>query len=121
MTQACSRKDGPRAGVEEASRIRSSFGLTPAYRWRWAERGKPNIQGGKMIRKILVIATAIAVPVGVIAATGGVAGAGGARVLQPDTLHCATEQAVAQFSIPFSSTGVTSGQEMTTISGSISD
>jgi hypothetical protein len=74
-----------------------------------------------MIRKMLVIAAAIAVPVSVVAATGGVAGAKGATGVAADTLHCTTEQTVATFSIPFSSTGVTSGQQMTTISGTISN
>jgi hypothetical protein len=74
-----------------------------------------------MIRKMLVIATAITIPVSVVAVTGGVAGAGKATGVEADTLHCATEQAVANFSIPFTAKGVTSGQEMTTLSGSLSD
>lgn len=74
-----------------------------------------------MIRRMLVIAAAIAVAVGVIGATGGVAGAGAATGVEADTLHCATEQAVATFSIPFTAKGVTSGQETTTITGSLSD
>lgn len=74
-----------------------------------------------MIRKMLVIAAAIVVPVSVVGVTGGVAGAAKATGVEADTLHCATEQTVASFSIPFTTTGVTVGQEMTSISGSFSD
>ena len=74
-----------------------------------------------MIRKMLVIAAAIAVPVSLVGATGGVAGAAAASGVQLDTLHCTTESTTATFAVPFSANGVTSGQQqMTTITGTIS-
>jgi hypothetical protein len=79
------------------------------------------IQGAEMIRRLLVIAAAVAVPVSVVAATGGVAGAAAPTGVQLDHLHCTTESTTASFSVPFSATGVTGGQQqMTTITGTIS-
>jgi hypothetical protein len=74
-----------------------------------------------MIRKILVIAAAIAMPVSVVAVTGGVAGAKGkAPTAATDTATCTGLSALVSFSIPLTTAGVPSGTDTTTVSGTLS-
>jgi len=73
-----------------------------------------------MIRKLLVVAAAIAMPVSVIAVSGGIAGAAKGPSAATDTATCTTLSATVHFSIPLTLTGSTSGTEVTTISGTYS-
>jgi hypothetical protein len=74
-----------------------------------------------MIRKMLVIAAAIAMPVSVVAVTGGVAGAKGkAPTAATDTAQCTGISATVTFSMPLTSAGYPSGTETTTVNGSLS-
>jgi hypothetical protein len=79
-----------------------------------------------MIRKMLVIAAAIAMPVSVIAvgATGGIAGAKAPTGAAADTIHCTTESATVNLNPPLTPAGVTTGAAarttITSASGSIS-
>jgi hypothetical protein len=74
-----------------------------------------------MIRKLLVVAAAIAMPVSVIAITGGAAGAKTAPTGPgADSIHCTTESATVSFSIPLTLAGSTSGTQATTVSGTVS-
>ncbi len=75
-----------------------------------------------MIRKMLVIAAAIAVPVSVVAATAGTAGAGGTTVDATHyTVSCTGITATADFSPALTTAGAASSPEKTTIKGSASD
>jgi len=71
-----------------------------------------------MFRKILVVAAAIAMPVSVVAVSGGIAGAAKAPSAATDTATCTGITATVNFSIPLTNAGVTSGTETTTLSGS---
>jgi hypothetical protein len=72
-----------------------------------------------MIRKTLVLVAAMAIPAALLVTTGGVAGAMVTGV-PADTLHCTTESATATFGIPITTKGVTSGQQTTHLTGTIS-
>jgi hypothetical protein len=67
-----------------------------------------------MIRKMLVIAAAVAMPVSVIAATGGVAGAKAATGIAGDSISCTSLSATVHLSPPLTPNGVTSGPPATT-------
>lgn len=79
-----------------------------------------------MIRKMLVIAAAIAMPVSVIAvgATSGVAGAKAPTGAADDSIHCTTEAATVNLNPPLTPAGVTTGSPakttITSSTGSIS-
>jgi hypothetical protein len=74
-----------------------------------------------MIRKLLVIAAAVAMPVSVVAVTSGVAGA---KVKPPtaatDTATCSGLSGTISFSEPLTNAGYPSGIETTTVSGTLS-
>ena len=74
-----------------------------------------------MIRKMLVIAAAVAMPVSVIAATAGTASAGGPKVDATHyTVSCTGIAATAKFSPALTTAGSASSNEKTTIKGSAS-
>ena len=74
-----------------------------------------------MIRKMLVIAAAVAMPVSVVAATAGTAGAGAPKVNATDyTVTCTGITAKADFSPALTTAGGASSNEKTSISGKAS-
>src|ERR1700722_4101419 len=73
-----------------------------------------------MIRKILVFAAAIAMPVSVVAVTGGIAGAAKGPSPATDTAQCTGISATVTFSMPLTNAGYTSGVDTTTVTGSLS-
>jgi hypothetical protein len=73
-----------------------------------------------MIRKMLVIAAAIAMPVSVIAASGGVAGAATTGPAAADSIICTAITGTLHFNHPLNDTGYTSGTIVTTVSASLS-
>jgi hypothetical protein len=74
-----------------------------------------------MIRKILVVAAAMAMPISIVAVTGGVAGAKGkAPSAATDTATCTGVSATVSFSIPLTTAGSPSGTETSTVSGTLS-
>jgi hypothetical protein len=77
-----------------------------------------------MIRKMLVVAAAIAMPVSVIAVSGGVAGAKTPTGAAADTIHCTTESATVNLNPPLTPAGKTTGSPahdtITSSSGSVS-
>lgn len=74
-----------------------------------------------MIRKLLVVAAAIAMPVSVVAVTGGTAGAAKGPSAATDTLTCSNISGTVSFSIPLTNAGnTTGGVETTTVAGTLS-
>jgi hypothetical protein len=72
-----------------------------------------------MIRKVLTVAAAIAIPVSVVAATGTIAGAGAPKVDATNyTVSCTSITATAKFNPPLTSAGGAASNEATSISGS---
>jgi hypothetical protein len=73
-----------------------------------------------MLRKIFVVAAAIAIPVSVVAVTGTTAGAKGPSA-KTDTLVCTSISGTVNFSIPLTNAGnTTGGIETSTVSASVS-
>lgn len=68
-----------------------------------------------MFRKLAVIAVAIAMPVGVIAATGGIAGATTTGAAAKDSIVCKDITGTLKFSRALNNTGYTSGTIVTTV------
>jgi len=62
-----------------------------------------------MIRKMLVVAAAIAMPVSFIAVSGNVAGAATLTAAEAASIHCTTEAVTVNLDPAISNTGVTSG------------
>jgi hypothetical protein len=74
-----------------------------------------------MLRKLLVLTAAIAMPISVVAVSSGVAGAKGkAPTAATDTAQCTGIAATVTFSLPLTSAGYPTGTETTTVSGSLS-
>ena len=73
-----------------------------------------------MIRKMLVVAAAIAMPVSVIAASGVTAGAAKGPSAATDTAVCTGLTGTVTFSQPLTNAGYTSGVEVASLSGSLS-
>jgi hypothetical protein len=73
-----------------------------------------------MFRKLSVIALAVAMPVGLIAATGGVAGATTTGPAAADSIVCTAVTGTLHFNHPLNNTGYTSGTIVTTVSASLS-
>ena len=73
-----------------------------------------------MIRKLLVVAAAVAMPVSIVAVSGGIAGAVKPPSAATDTAVCTGITGTVHFSIPLTNAGVTSGAEVTTLSGTLS-
>jgi hypothetical protein len=74
-----------------------------------------------MIRKMLVIAAAIAMPVSVVAATGGLAGASAkAGSAATDTITCTKLTGTVKFSPKLTDAGYTSGATTTTVTATVS-
>ena len=77
-----------------------------------------------MIRKLLVVAAAIAMPVSVIAVSGGVASAKAPTGVAADTIHCTTESANVVLNPPLTPAGKTTGSaavtHVTSSTGSVS-
>jgi hypothetical protein len=67
-----------------------------------------------MIRKLLVVAAAVAMPVSVIAVTGGVAAAHKSPTVANDTIHCTAESATVHLNPALTPAGVSSGPAATT-------
>src|SRR5450631_1840052 len=67
-----------------------------------------------MIRKMLVVAAAVAMPVSVIAVTGGVAGAKAPTGIVADTIQCTTTAATVNLNPALTPSGQTSGPAATT-------
>ncbi len=74
-----------------------------------------------MIRKLFVIAAAIAMPVGLIAATGGVAGAATTGPAAADSIVCHHVSGTLSFNRPLTTAGYTSGDIVTTVHATVSD
>jgi len=72
-----------------------------------------------MLRKLLVMTAAIAMPISVVAVSSGVAGAKGPSPAT-DTAQCTGISATVTFSLPLTNAGYTSGVDTTTVSGSLS-
>lgn len=73
-----------------------------------------------MLRKLLVVAAAVAMPVSVVAVTGGVAGAKGPSA-KTDTLVCNSISGSVTFSIPLTNAGnTTGGIETSTVNATVS-
>jgi hypothetical protein len=72
-----------------------------------------------MIRKVLMVAAAVAMPIGVVAASAGTAGA---KVVKVDatnyTVSCTSITATAKFNPPLTTAGGAASNEATSISGS---
>ena len=73
-----------------------------------------------MIRKLLVVAAAIALPVSVVAVSGATAGAAKGPSAKTDTAVCTGLSGTVTFSMPLTNAGYTSGVEVGTLSGSLS-
>jgi hypothetical protein len=72
-----------------------------------------------MIRKMLVIAAAVAIPVGVIGATGGLATAAGSKTAGTDTAACKTITGTVTFSPKLTKAGYKSGHISTKITATL--
>jgi len=72
-----------------------------------------------MMRKLLVIAAAIAIPFGLIAATGGVAGAVTTGPAAADSIVCHDITGTLHFNRALNNTGYTSGTIVTTVSATL--
>ncbi len=72
-----------------------------------------------MIRRIGLVAAAVVVPVALVV-TAGIAGASKGPSAATDTATCTGLQGTVNFSIPLTNSGVTSGTETSTVSGSLS-
>jgi hypothetical protein len=72
-----------------------------------------------MIRKMFVMAAAIAIPISVVGATGGTAFAGKGPSAATDTATCHAIDGTVSFSIPLTNAGVTSGTEVTTVNAQL--
>ncbi len=73
-----------------------------------------------MIRKLLVIAAAVAMPVSVIAVGGGIASASNPHTAATDTITCKTLTGTLSFSPKITAKGYTSGTVKTTVSATVS-
>jgi hypothetical protein len=74
-----------------------------------------------MLRNLLVLTAAMALPISVVAVSSGVAGAKGkAPTAATDTARCTGISATVSFSIPLTNNGVPSGTDTTTVNGSLS-
>jgi hypothetical protein len=77
-----------------------------------------------MIRKILLVAMAVAMPIGIVSATGGIAGAKGKPVFNGNatnyTVSCKDLSGTVHFSRPLDKNGYTSGSTTTTVTGTLS-
>lgn len=74
-----------------------------------------------MLRKLCVVAVAIAMPVGLIAATGEVAGAVTTGPAAADSIVCHDVTGTLHFSRPLTTKGYTSGVIVTTLSATLTD
>jgi hypothetical protein len=74
-----------------------------------------------MIRKLLVVAAAIALPVSLVAVSGGIAGASNSHTAATDTIVCKDLAGTLAFSPTITKKGHTSGKEKTTVSATLSD
>ncbi len=73
-----------------------------------------------MIRKLLLVAAATAMPLGIIAATGGVASAGGPTVnVANDSVTCADVSGTVTFDPPLTLAGTTDHSQTSTITASL--
>ncbi len=73
-----------------------------------------------MIRKLLVVAAAIAMPVSVVAVSGGLAGASNPRTAGTDTITCKALKGTVSFSPALTLKGYTSGVTTTTVKATVS-
>ncbi|MGD0394623.1 MAG: hypothetical protein ABSC41_18495 [Acidimicrobiales bacterium] len=73
-----------------------------------------------MIRKLLVVAAAIAMPVSVVAVSGGLAGASNPHTAGTDTITCKTLKGTVSFSPALTLKGYTSGVTTTTVKTTLS-
>jgi hypothetical protein len=72
-----------------------------------------------MIRKMLVVAAAIAMPVSVVAVTGGLAGASNPHTAASDSIACANLTGKLTFTPALSTKGHTSGSEKVGVSATV--
>ncbi|MGD0394014.1 MAG: hypothetical protein ABSC41_15390 [Acidimicrobiales bacterium] len=73
-----------------------------------------------MIRKLLVVAAAIAMPVSVFAVSGGMASASNPHTAASDTIKCTKLTGTVKFSPKLTDTGYTSGATTTTVNVKLS-
>ncbi len=73
-----------------------------------------------MIRKLLVVAAAIAMPVSIIAVSGGMAGASNPHTVGTDTITCSKLTGTVSFSPALTLKGYTSGVTTTTVKATVS-
>ena len=73
-----------------------------------------------MIRKLLVVAAAIAMPVSVVAVSGGLAGASNPHTAGTDTIKCTKLTGTVKFSPKLTIAGYKSGATTTTVSAKLS-
>ncbi len=74
-----------------------------------------------MFRKLLVVAAAIAMPVSIVAVSGGIAGANTSGVAAKDSIVCHDITGTIHFNRDLNNTGYTSGTIVTTVSATLSD
>jgi hypothetical protein len=72
-----------------------------------------------MIRKMLVIAAAIAMPVSIVAASGGMAGASNSHSAASDTVSCKTLSGTVTFSPKLDAKGYTAGHISTHVTATV--
>jgi hypothetical protein len=73
-----------------------------------------------MIRKLLIVASAVVIPMGVIAVSGGVASANTSGPAAKDSIICKAITGTLHFNRPLNNTGYTSGTIVTTVSATLS-
>lgn len=72
-----------------------------------------------MLRKLLVIAAAITMPISIVAVSGGIAGANTSGVAGKDSVVCKDIAGTITFSRDLNNTGYTSGTIVTTVSATL--
>ena len=72
-----------------------------------------------MIRKLLVVAAAIAMPVSIVAVSGGMAGASNPRTAASDSISCSKITGTLTFSPKLTAAGYKSGKISTKVSGTL--
>ncbi len=73
-----------------------------------------------MIRKLLVVAAAIAMPISIVAVSGGTASASNPHTAGTDTITCTKLTGTVKFSPKLTDTGYTSGATTTTVTATVS-
>jgi hypothetical protein len=76
-------------------------------------------QGADMLRKVLVVAAAIAMPISIVAVSGGMAGASNPHTAAADTVSCKTLAGSLTFSPKIDAAGYKSGQISTKVTATL--